>query len=213
MQPNQPYVPSPPPAPVNQYDFIMNNGANQQPSSKFGLPSGNSTKQRVLIILGGLFLLVIVGIFLMSLLNSGSKSKSAKLLELAQQQTEIIRVTDSVVDNKAVRNSSTLALANNVSLSVTTTQTQTLAMMNGVKANDKRLALKLNAQTDAKLTSAAQNNQYDAIAIAIIKDELKTYRDLLNTTYETVSKKEDKQVLANAYKGVGLLLGEPSTQQ
>jgi len=213
MQPDQSYNPVPSAPPANQYDFIMNNGADQQKPGKFGLPSGNSTKQRVLIIFGGLLILLIIGFFLLTLLNSGGQSKSEKLLVVAQDQTELIRVSDSIISNKAVRSSTTLVLANNVSLSTNSAKLQVADLLSkgGVKSNDKKLALKLNAQTDTKLTTAAQNNRFDEVATEVLQTELKSYRLSVKSAYDVVSKEGDKKILSDIYRSVGLLLGEKPT--
>ena len=67
MQPDQQSGSNQTPSTLPQYDFIMNPGS-QQKKPKFGLPSGNSTKQRVLIVVGGIGMLLVVGLIVMSLL-------------------------------------------------------------------------------------------------------------------------------------------------
>lgn len=214
MQPNQPYAPPPPQQTPEQnpYDFIMNSGEPVK-KSPLGLPSGNSVLQRILIVGGGLVILLVVGIIAMSLLGGSGKSNSEQLLTLAQTQTEIMRVTDVILKQPATRSESTRILATNTALSVESTQKQVLAMIesSGKKVNTKELGLLKNAKTDTTLNTAALNNQYDDVATQVIITELKNYRTQLKTTYDGTSDQKNKVVLSDAFKGVGLLLGDTNT--
>lgn len=215
MQPNQPYSPPPPEQTPEQnpYDFIMNTGADQKKPGVFNLPSGNSTKQRMLIFGGGLFALIIIGVLLLSLLGGSGKSNSETLLSLAQTQTELIRVADLASKEPTVRNEATRVLAANTSLSVTSTKNQVVSMItkSGKKVGAKQLALSLNTKTDSELKTATENNQYDEVVVGILTSGLKSYRNQLKTTYDSVSNQKDKQVLSEAYKGVGILLQDTKT--
>lgn len=213
MQPNQPYNPVPPAAPPpeqNPYDFIMNSGVDPKKSGSFNLPSGNSTKQRILIVGAGLLLLIFLGIFLLMFLSSGKQSNSVALMELAQEQTELIRIADAVSKETAVRSEDTRVLAMNTSLSVNSTKKEVVAIItrSGKKAEPKQLGLLKNGKTDTLLETAKQNNQYDTTALQILQNGLKAYRAKLKTTYELIGNDKDKKVLSDAYKGVGLLLGD-----
>lgn len=210
MQPNQPYAP--PPAQTtpeqNPYDFIMNSG-DAPKKGPLGLPGGSSTMQRMLIVGGGLVILLIVGTLLMSVLAGGGKSNSAQLLTLAQTQTELVRVSENIAKEPKLANENTRILALNTSLSVGSTKQQVLGMItkSGKKVKDKELGISKNSKTDSALAAALQNNQYDEVAVKILNTELKSYRLQLKTSYGAVSSNADKQVLSDAFKGAGLLLG------
>lgn len=214
MQPNQTYSPDPAPQPPEQnpYDFIMNSGEPPK-KSPLGLPSGNSTLQRILLVGGGLVVLIVVGVLLMSVLTAGSKSNSEQLLTLAKTQTELVRIADLAAKEPSVRNESTRILAVNTSVSVNSTKQKVIGMItkSGKKADPKQLALSKNAKTDATLASALQNNQYDEVVTQELITELKNYRLQLKTSYDAVSSKQDKQVLSDAFKGTSLLLGNNTT--
>ena len=215
MQPQDPNTPQTPPAPTpaptgapNQYDFFMNSGPAPAPKSAFSLPSGNSTKTRVMIIAGGLFVLIVAGFILASVLGSGSSSNTAKLTGLIQEQAEIIRVANTAKTEKSVRDVNTLTVASNISLSVKTTQVQVTTMLpkKSQKLNDKVLNLKKNPKTDAALTIAARNNGYDAAFKNYMKAELLKYQAELKSVRANTSKPQNKLILQNAENGVSLLL-------
>ncbi len=208
MQPNQPYAP-PPPQQVpeqNPYDFIMNSGEPVK-KSPLGLPSGKSTLQRVLIFGGGILVLFIIGIFFMSFLGGGT-SNTETLLSLAQDQTEIVRVADIIAAETSLKSQSTRALAQNTSLSVSSSKQQVVAIItkSGKKVNAKQLGLSKDAKIDESLKTALSTNQYDEVANQILITKLKKYRDTLKTSYDAVSAQSDKQVLSDAFKGTNLLL-------
>jgi hypothetical protein len=217
MQPNQPYTPNPlPPAPTppeNPYDFFLKDNGNQPTPGKFNLPNGNSTKQRALLIVGGGLLLLIVGLLFMSILSSGSKSNTTLLLEVAQEQTEIVRVANLGILEKAVRNSDTINLATNTALSVESSQQQVIGILtkSGSKVNPKQLAMKKNVKTDAALSSAAQSNNYDAVFVDILQKSLKNYQRILKNSYDATKNPVDRKVLSDAFKGTGILLGNTET--
>ncbi len=205
MQPN---TPNPaPPAPVPDYDFILNHGANKP--KRFPLPSlGGSKKQRWLIIgLGGslLILLVILGY---SLLFGGSKDQN--LLEVAQTQQELIRVSTLGVDH--AKSSATRGLAVTTELTLESNQKDVLARLrkDGQKTSTKTLALKKNSQTDDALAQAAQDNHYDDAFTKLIQDQLVAYQKLLKTAYDSTSSQSLKKILNAEFAQAGLLIA--STQ-
>lgn len=209
--PQTPVTPSAPYAPAatpNQYDFFMTSGPAPAPKSTFALPQGNSTKARVAIIAGGLFVLIVAGFILASVLGSGSSANTAKLTGLIQEQAEIIRIANATKTEKSVRDTKTLTLANNVSLSVKSTQVQVIAMLpkKSQKLNDKVLSLKKNPKTDAALASAARNNGFDQAFKAYMKTELTKYQADLRSLRASTTKPQNKLILQNAENGVTLLL-------
>lgn len=217
MQPTQSYNPAPPDPssapPENPYDFFLQDGENQKKSGKFNLPGGNSTTQRILIIVGGGIVLILIGIIIMSFLSSGNKSNSTQLLEIAQQQTEIIRVANIGLKEKSVRSTDTLELASNTTLSVQSSQNQVVGILtkSGTKVNSKLLGIKQNAKTDATLSSAAQSNNYDSVFVTTLQKELQTYQLSLKNAFNSSPKASDKKILSDAFKGTGILLGDINT--
>lgn len=198
------------PAPQqNPYDFIMNNGP-QQTQGKFNLPSGKSTLQRVLIFGGGLFTLIIIGLIFISFIFGGGGS-SEKLLSIAQEQTELIRVADLAKNERTVRLATTQNLASNVNIGVAASRAQLTPFIKQ-KGLEKKLLLKKNTQTDTKLTSAGENNQYDDVFVGIMKTQLATYQSDLQILYNETKDAKQKIVLKNAYDGATLLLKQANSK-
>ncbi len=210
MNPNIPQAPhdSNPGVDSNDpYAFIMNAGQ-PAPKSKLPLPlpKGNSTFQRVLIAAGEFFVLLILGLIVLSLF-SGNGNKD-KLLSLAQEQTEIIRVADLAKSERTIRSTTTSNLASSTSLSVGSSRQKVLKLLSGKKVNEKSLALTKNAKTDTELTTAATNNQYDEVFTQILTDELKTYQSNVKQLYTSSKNSKEKAVLEEAYNGTVILLGQ-----
>lgn len=210
LPPQAPQVPQmqqmPQPSPNPQYDFIMNHGQQQQ-SGRFNLPSGNSPIQRILIFAGGIVGLLIVFLVFMSIIGGGS-DRSTQLLSLAQDQTELIRIADLGQSERTVRQPTTKNLAANTSVSIASIQKQTLVLIKDKKAASK-LGLKKSAKTDATLTTAAANNQYDSVFVDLLTTKLKSYRTEIKTLFTSAKSAKEKKVLQDAYNGASLLLGEP----
>jgi len=215
MQPNVP--PAPPPAPLptgnghDPYDFIFS--SNQQP--KRGLStmlSGNSKKQRVIIALFGSVVFIIMATVAFSLITSSGKSSTQALIELAQEQTELVRVTDTGVSK--ARSSAAKNLAITTRLSVHTSQLDTIALLkkSGHKLGVKQLGLKQSAQTDQQLSAAVTNNTFDEVFTELLHEQLVAYRASLQKIYKATTNKTKKQILQTSFNGVGLLIGDQTTQ-
>jgi hypothetical protein len=207
MQPDQQNNQAQHSSSLPQYDFIMN-PATQQKKSKFSLPSGNSTKQRIFIVAGGLGVLLLVGFAAMAIFGGGSNSKD-NLTILAQQQNEIIRITEAAKDEKAIRDTSTQHTIATIALVVQSEQQQTIALL-PKKPNAKTLALKKNAKTDAVLVAATQNNTYDETLLNTLQTQLVAYQDQIKKTFDATKSSKEKDVLNSAYKSVGVLLSIPT---
>ena len=199
--------PTPPPFPIPQgehsnYDFIFNPPGKRKKSI---IPSGNSPKQRLLIAIAGGGILLIVIILGVSMLFGGKNNADA-LLDIAQRQAEIIRVSE--LGFLKAKGSEARNLAITTKLTLQTSETQTLDRLKKLhkKANDKTLALKKNAQTDQNLTDASLNNKFDTTFIEIMRSSLSDYQKAVKELYDTTGSKTEKQILAASYDGVTLLI-------
>ncbi len=202
MPPNQP-VP-PPVGGSNQYDFIMQDP--QKPKRSL-LPSGASRKQRLIVGglgLGGvltLFIIILVVIF------SIGGSNAQPMIELAQTQNEIARISNA--GTTKARSPATLNFAQNAYLTTTTGQQQTLAYLQkemDQKINTKQLAATQSASTDETLKNAEQAGTYDTVLYTILYQQLTAYRDRLTTTYQGASGAKQKELLKKLYDSVVTLL-------
>ncbi len=165
--------------------------------------------RKVIVVLGGILLLIVAFMLVSSLLGGGDKSQQQKLLTVAQDQTELIRVAQLAKEERSIRDTKTLVFANNTELSLITSKQQVMRMLSKKKkVNEKLLVLKKDAKTDTALKSAAQNNNFDKVFTDILKKELTAYKADLNVAIEATSNKTDKKQLTASLEGATLLLGD-----
>jgi hypothetical protein len=189
------------------YDFIMNQGSGTKPGKSPFAPSGNSMKQRIIVVAVGAVLLITVASLVMSLLGSAGKAAKADLVLAAQQQAELIRVSKFGVDR--ARDASTKNLAMTTSVSMQSGQATLIAAMKrqGVSVSPAELAAGKNTRTDAALTNAEQANAFDAAFTEQIKKQLTAYQQTLKRAYDKASDEQLRQVLTQQYDSAGLLIG------
>jgi len=200
MQPeNQQPQPSP-------YDFILNHG---EPAPKSVLPgTGGSKKMRILVVIILGLVLIIGGFVAFTWLTSIGKSSAKDLLDPAQKQTEIIRVS-GLISQKA-KDPATIALAKTTELSVITQQKDTLALVKKLKTSFtiQQLNGAKGTKTDQILQTAEQNNRYDEAGTSIIKQLLTDYKKSLETALSKNKSIDQKQLLESSIQQVSLLLGQ-----
>ena len=213
MQSNQPQpgqqlpVPqeTPPNGQQNPYEFIF-----EQPGKPKRSLSG-SKMTRILVVAGGAFLLLIVVIIVFSFISNSGKSTTEALIGLAEEQTEIIRVATTGATKAREASARNLAVTTQYSMQTTQGQTVALLKKQGHKLGAKELTLKKSAQTDAQLAAAAENNTFDQTFITIMQSSLSTYRTDVKKAYDNSINKTERQILANSFNGVNIILGQ-STQ-
>jgi hypothetical protein len=170
-----------PPQQPNQYEFIMGNTA--KPGK--GLPLGNNKLARALVVVVIVIIVGIIAAVANSFLTKDSQAQTQRLLEIAQTQSELIRVS-SIAKNKA-RDLDTRNFALNTQLTVQTSQQQVIKALNGrgvkSKGLNKQLGAKKNPKTDAALDEATKNNRFDATYIAILNKQIADYQKLLQGAY------------------------------
>jgi hypothetical protein len=190
----------------SQYDFIMNHGQKPKKGLMPSLPTGNSKKQRI-ILMSGLGLGLFVGLIIVSmLLSSAGKNATQPLVSIAQQQQEIIRVAD--LGTRSARASATSALAETTELTTTSGQQKTITYLTQKrrKVSTKELAAKQNTQTDAAFKTATANGDFDETFITTIAKLLTDYRTSLSKQYDASNNKTEKTLLKQLYTNAGTLL-------
>ena len=208
MQPDQPA----PNTPQGQYDFIFNNNTPVKPASKLGLPGGDSKLKRIIVVAVGVIFLFIIGSILLSLLSSGSKGYNEKVVGLVQEQTEIIRVAELARKSNTVRDSNTLNLATNASVSMTSSKKELVAILakNKRVVKDKELKAKANSKTDLTLETASKNNTFDAVFNELFNKMLIKYQTNVKEVYNETKNKANKKALESSYNGIVTLLPKKS---
>jgi len=197
MQPNQ--------APGNDYDFILSGGQQSRPYQNPG-----DKKKRILMVVAGGALLLMVFAIVFSLIFGGGGTATERLVSLARQQTELMRVADIGVEK--ARGSDAQNLAAIVKLSVGSNQQELIPLIDR-KLPAKELALGENAKTDELLTTAEQNNRFDEAFTELMTQELADYQAALKQAFDASSSASTKKVLNTAYQNTQTILGEAPNPQ
>ncbi len=186
----------------NPYQFIVDTEHNKK---KPLVPRGNSKQSRIFIVVGGVLVLLVIGIIVSMLISNAANAGKADLIKVAQQQAELVRVSELGVTR--AQSSSAKNLATTVNLTLQSDQSTLVASLKsaGVKVSTKELALGKNPKTDTALTAAEQANKFDEVFIETIQTQLVTYQKSLKTAYDKADSKKLKQTLSDQFNAAGLL--------
>ena len=200
MPPNQ----GPPPS-QNPYDFIINPVTPpQKPRIPLPIQPGGSKKTQFLLY-GVIGVIVIMLLVIGFSIVGGSPDNPQQLLRIAQEQQEIIRVSN-LATNQA-RTQQAINLSATASVTIASSQNDIVTIIGKkAKVNTKTLSLKKDVKTDQQLSSAAQNNQFDNAFIQQMQSHLTTYQNDVKNAYNDTKDSKAKTVLQNAYNGADTLL-------
>ncbi len=189
----------------NPYDFITTPG--QAPVSGF---SPNKKQRIILIILGAITVIILI-IVVVSFFNKAGQAQNQKLIELAQTQTEIVRV--SAIGAGKATSLETKSLAINTQLSVESAkQTTKQALKNRkAKAPDKVLNSGKNTKSDTLLADATANNRFDQTFTELIQTKLASYQKQAKSVYDSSTPAEQK-TFQTAFSGMNFLLPKSASQ-
>lgn len=210
-----PQSPSPAPPPItpgsDPYGFITNPGQPQKKIPKLLIPSGNSTKSRIIVALIGFVLFVIVASVISTILGSSNRALAGDMVLMAQQQEELRRISEiGVRDSRG-------AIAKNLAattLSTIESDQQTFTpIANKVKKIDRKtLSAGTNAVTTVALTEAKQANKFDEVFVEVLQQDLTKYQETVKRVHGKVKDPKNKAVLAQQFENAGLLLDQETTQ-
>lgn len=200
MDPYQQPAPQP-----GQYDFITN-PAKPRKRSMFSMGGGNKTGI-LMIFIGGLIVLILI--LVIGSLFLGGDSDRQTVLDVAQKQSRVIAVADAGIKDGGTNQAQSLGLA--VKLSVTSEQQALVAQLSkSSKVKPKQYAAGMSSDVATQLENAQRNGRFDEAFTAAMKQELNEYQQELKSAHSTVSGKTTKELLANDYKNVGILLSIPA---
>lgn len=167
---------------------------------------------RIIVVAGGTLLLIVLAAVFFSILSSSGKNGTQTLISLAQEQNELVRV--ATIGTTKARSADALNLAATTQLSLESTQTQTVALLQkqGHKLSSKDLALKQDSKTDTALDAAAQNSTFDQTFIKLLAGHLSTYRTNVKNAYDQSANKTERDILNEAYVGVNTLLSSQAAK-
>ena len=192
MQPNQ-----------NQYDFITDPVVRKKKSL---LPSGGfNMSKKMMIVLGVTgFLIVATLIALVYSQLTGGPTNADQLIVVAQQQNELIRISEVAIKEATGTQAKNLAMT--TKLSLRSDQTSLLAALKAQKV--KVGALKTaDPETDKMLTEATQNNRFDEVYLEHIQKELVDYQKKLETAYKTTEGTKLKATMKTQYENASIIIG------
>lgn len=168
------------------------------------MPGGNNSffVKIGLFLAGFVLLLVILGVIL-SAVFSGNDVKP-ELIETAQAQQEILRITNS---NAATNHQTSKDVAASIQLTIISDQQNLLKYLGsrGTKVNPKVLALGKDSKSDQLLESAKATNTYDTAFLQVLSDDLLAYRTKLQAIYEKTSSKTLKTDITRYFTNAVLL--------
>jgi len=180
-------------------------------SKKGLLPSATSKKQRIVIFGGGLVLLLLILTVAFSVLFGGG-GNGPLTLSMAQQHTELIRITE--IGEEKARGQAAKNLATTTRLTLQSSEEEILAIANSVQKVDKKLlVLGQSAETDKTLTEAEQRSRFDEIFTVVMSEQLEVYRKDLQTAFDTSGSSKNKQFYATLYDQLGDIIDTASGAQ
>lgn len=202
MHPQQPYSPAPQ-QPAPDYSFILNPEQPKRPGLfKFG---GGSKAMRIAVVVAGIFMLLILLIGFKNLL-AGSNKSLPSMVGVAQDQQELIHLSQNGVQNAVATDTKNFAVTAQASLASEQSQLITYLAANHRNVKPKELALKVSATTDAQLAASLSASDYDPTFKDIMKAKLATYKQDLQKTYSLTKGPKGRALLKDDYNAANLLL-------
>lgn len=167
--------------------------------------AGPSFVVRLLIVLGGIFLLfAIIGVVL-SLLGGG-KGDQEQFSVIASEQQSLSALSSSAVQGATSESAKAFAL--NVQLTMQTNLNQTKAYMSsaGIKLDEKQLAAATDQKSLQELDAAKETTNYDQTARDVLERALISHATTLKTAYNAAEDVQTKQLLSQAFQTTGSLI-------
>lgn len=203
----QPPFPAPPPpgTPQDPYSFIMDPVKKKPPRSTGGGISQNPFIMKILLLAGGAVVLMVAAGFLINIFFS-DKTNLDDILSLAQQQQEIIRVSDKIVDSTTQATKNATASTESTVTSQQQDMLVYLARHGRKKIPAKELSLKQNLTTDKRLTQAQATSTFDIVYKQVMRAQLEAYAASLKAAHSASTGTKEKALLAKDYNEVQVLL-------
>ena len=177
------------------------------PAARSPLSGGSSMTTRLLIVLGGAAILLIAAWILISILSNGSGLDTKALTSLAQQQTELARISDMPITTAVQQPTQNFAATTEMTL---LTEQQVfvsyLQKYAGNKPDAPTLAGMKDSTTDTKLQTAKSDGSYDATYLSIAQTQLVAYQRSLKQAFTSAKSNSEKKLLSDAYAHSQLLV-------
>jgi hypothetical protein len=194
----------------NPYDFILNppKPTSQHPLGGLPLPRAGGRRSlalQIAILVGGAVIVMIVIAVVVSALT-GNKLNTTDLINLAAEQTEIVRVANT--GGGLVTQEDNQQLAINTQLTIETDNHALVSFLaqEGTKISAKQLQADQNLETTEGLQNAQSNSTVDIAFAQTMQNELQTYAGNIKKDYNEATNATLKQLLNTDYTQVELLL-------
>lgn len=204
MQPQVTIPQSDPASAPEKFDFMM-----KEPPKPPGRLSGAiawmpKPAKIALAVVGILFVLVVF----YSIFFGGKTTNTDQLIGVMARAQEISRVSALVQQQAKATNTKDLATMAEIILSSQKQELKSYLSDRKVKADPKKLASRLDKNTDSSLEKALQNNSYDQTYLSYLKVNLGDYQNSLDTAYKG-SSKNLQPILSEQYQSIKTLLSAP----
>jgi hypothetical protein len=197
------------PSGQNPYDFILNPPKPPKASPLAKLPGGGNPFVAKIILLAGVAIVIMIILAIVSsFLTKGSSANTTALIDIAQTQAELIRVSDQGVNNASQQSVKNLAITTKYTAKTQQNQLIKYLSSQGATVNPKQLTLKRNAQTDQKFTVAQQTSTFDAVFAKEMQSELQTYATSLKQLFNTATGENERTLLSTDYTQAQLLISQ-----
>ena len=191
---------------IHAYDFILDTPEPVEPPLSSRI---NKRKLTVVLIIISLLLAVFSAVFLTALsrLNKeANETQRAKLTEIAQQQTEISRITE--LGSERAERSKTRNRLEAIGNNMETSREKILKTVEarGALPTEEELAVKEDIGVTEQLDKADTYQNYDETLDKILDQKLLEYQRLLLAA-EGGANQEERQLLQELYKETDAILG------
>jgi hypothetical protein len=192
------------PNPNSPYEFILSPA---KPPKRHISLGDNNLALRIAIIVGGAILLLILILIIFSALQPKNTDKSS-LISIAETEDELVHIATQGENDGTQQVTKNLAITTEYSI---TSQQQGIVKLlanNGTKISTKDLKIKQSAATDQELASAVTTSTFDSVFIQVLQSQLNSYSASLKQLYITTKNKEVKNLTANDFRQVQLLINQ-----
>jgi len=193
-----------------QFDFITG-GSSLKHSASMG--TGGTATKRIALVVGGFIVLAIIGWVFISIVTKPVGIDPAALLDLAQKQTELARISQTPALTAVQQ--PTQDFAETTYMTMLTNQVAFVKYMGdhgATKPSNKTLNATKNSQTDTTLQSAQATGTYDSTYISIAKTQLTAYEQALSRAFSASKSTSERQMLQSAYTQAQMLVTMSSQQ-
>ncbi len=200
----QPENTTPPPTntpPANPYEFILNE--TPPPKKRWG----GSTFQRAILLAGGFFTLLTLGLLLFALLG-GENDQTKLQVSVGVQQRELIRIAELGV--KDATGSDTKGYANTIKSTLLTDHSALQAQVTDKikKEIETQATIQKDTSIDQALERAGLNNAYDKQLYEVFELKLAAYQTTLRSAFDATTSSRLKAVYGTAHTNAGNLVLE-----